>query len=231
MIGLKLLFSRYLRHRTAILVIAILFVGMLAAVMIFHADPGFSEDGDADYLMCKICALMPMMFWDMIPILFMGQENVGSRFMRAVPCAEKMYTVGVPLFSAIVPAAGGALTNIVYAVFILATGRDVCNIADMLILTGIVGGLIAVISCTMMSFRFGGVMFALFYLPFWVILIMSVTPGSQAAAYGFGLPLWAGALIAAGGSIAGALLGGVISSFAYRRYNFKETAYNSMAMK
>lgn len=231
MTGLKLLFSRYFRHRTAILVIALVFVGMLTAVMIFHADPGFSEDGDSDYLMCKICALIPTMFWDMIPIIFMAQETVGSRFMRAVPCAEKMYTVGIPLFSAIVPAVGGALTNIVYAVFILATGRDICNIADMLILTGIIAGLMAVISCTMMSFRFGGFMFVLFYLPFWVILIMSVTPGSQTAAYGFGLPLWAGALIAVGGAIAGALLGGVISSFAYRRYNFKETAYNSMAVK
>lgn len=231
MTGLKLLFSRYFRHRTAILVIALVFAGMLAAVMIFHADPGFSEDGDSDYLMCKICALMPMMFWDMIPIIFMAQETVGSRFMRAIPCAEKMYTVGIPLFSTLIPAVGGALTNMAYSVFILATGRDICNLTDMLILTGIVGGIMTVISCTMMSFRFGGFTFVLFYLPYWVVLIMSVTPGSQTAAYGFGLPLWAGALITVGGFIAGALIGGVISTAAYRKFSFRETPYNSMAMK
>lgn len=228
MMGLKLLFSRYFRHRAALIAIAAFFAAMLAAVMIFHADPGLFEDGDGDYLICKIFALMPMVFCQILPTILMMPETIGSRFMRSVPCAEKMYTVGIPVFSVLIPAVTGALTNAVYAVFILLSGRDICNITDLLALTGIYGGIMAMATCVMMSSRFGGILLLLFQVPFWASLGTSINPDSHTAAYGFGLPLWAGTLIAVGGICAGALLGGVISAVCYRKCNFRETPYNNI---
>ena len=104
---------------------AAFFLLMMAAVMLFHEDPG----GDpADFIMCKFSALMPMMMAVCLPVIFMVQDTIGNRFMRSVPCADKLYTRGIPLFSMLVPLGWSVLSNAVYAAFILFTGRDVSNI-------------------------------------------------------------------------------------------------------
>ena len=49
MTDLKLLFSRYFSHKRILIGVAAFFLLMMAAVMLFHEDPG----GDpADYIMC-----------------------------------------------------------------------------------------------------------------------------------------------------------------------------------
>lgn len=98
MTGLKLLFSRYFSHRRILVGVLIFFVLMMAAMMIFHEDPG----GDpADYLMCKVWTLTPALIALFLPVIFMAQDTQGNRFMQAVPCAESLYMRGIPLFSAL----------------------------------------------------------------------------------------------------------------------------------
>ena len=48
MIGLKLLFSRYSKHKIILIISLLLMVGTLAVVMVFHADIGAesTEPGD-----------------------------------------------------------------------------------------------------------------------------------------------------------------------------------------
>ena len=91
MTDLKLLFSRYFSHKRILIGVAAFFLLMMAAVMLFHEDPG----GDpADFIMCKFSALMPMMMAVCLPVIFMVQDTIGNRFMRSVPCADKLYTRG-----------------------------------------------------------------------------------------------------------------------------------------
>lgn len=183
MTDLKLLFSRYFSHKRILIGVTAFFLLMMAAVMLFHEDPG----GDpADFIMCKFSALMPMMMAVCLPVIFMVQDTIGNRFMRSVPCADKLYTRGIPLFSMLVPLGWSVLSNAVYAAFILLTGRDVSNISDMLVMTALFGGIFALGGCIVMCIRFAALFFVVFYAPFFLVMI---TVSSSANEYGYGLPL------------------------------------------
>ena len=73
MTDLKLLFSRYFSHKRILIGVAAFFLLMMAAVMLFHEDPG----GDpADFIMCKFSALMPMMQFSIAPWRILSPENM-----------------------------------------------------------------------------------------------------------------------------------------------------------
>lgn len=217
MTDLKLLFSRYFSHKRILIGVTAFFLLMMAAVMLFHEDPG----GDpADFIMCKFSALMPMMMAVCLPVIFMVQDTIGNRFMRSVPCADKLYTRGIPLFSMLVPLGWSVLSNAVYAAFILLTGRDVSNISDMLVMTALFGGIFALGGCIVMCIRFAAAFFVVFYAPFFLVMI---TVSSSANEYGYGLPLWTSALICCGSFLAAFVIGLIISTIAYKKGNFRET--------
>lgn len=214
--AMKLLFSRYIRHRVSLLCSAVFFVVMLTAVMLFHADPGSPDSEQGDYLMCKMCGLFPAMFGVAVPSVFLAQEAQGSRFLRAVPFAEQIYRTGIPLLCAGVTFFWTALTDIVYSAFILISGRDIANITDMLALSAVVGLVFTIASCCGLTIRHGGYVFILYYLPF--VLIMSMGRRNDF----LGLPLWGALLIFIGGSAAGLAACLVIARLAYAKGNFHE---------
>ncbi|MCI5667850.1 MAG: hypothetical protein MR291_03685 [Oscillospiraceae bacterium] len=214
--AMKLLFSRYIRHRASLLCSAVFFVVMLTAVMLFHADPGSPDSEQGDYLMCKMCGLFPAMFGVAVPSVFLAQETQGSRFLRAVPFAEQIYRTGIPLLCAGVTFFWTAVTDIVYSAFILISGRDIANITDMLALSAVVGFVFTIASCCGLTIRHGGYVFILYYLPF--VLIMSMGRRNDF----LGLPLWGALLIFIGGSAAGLAACLAIARLAYAKGNFHE---------
>lgn len=217
MTGLRLLFSRYFSHKRMLFGISVFWVLIMTAIMLFHEDPGNSN---SDYIMCKVVALSPMMIALALPVIFIAQDTVGNRFMRSVPCAKKLYVYGIPAFSTIVSLGWSILTITVYAAFILITGRDICNISDILVLTSIFGGIIVPISCIIMSVRFGAFFFVIFYSPLTMIIINFCSTGSGGC--GYGLPLWASLLICLGCFIAACAVGMIISGAVYKKGNFRE---------
>lgn len=229
--GLKLLFKRWFSHRIFCLITLLLFVGMMTAVMIFHEDPGNYESDEADYLMCKICALLPMVLGILIPSILMTAEIYGNRFMRAIPAADKMFTLGFPVFGLAVSLGWGVMTNLVYGLFILFSGRDICNISDMLLLTAPIALFCAIMPAFMFSSRVGSVFGMLMYFPF-LFLMFWISSLSEKVKYdGFGLPVWASLLILAAAYLAGFAVGAVISMSCYRRGNFRELEYGGMYRK
>lgn len=223
--GLKLLFKRWFSHRICCLVTLILFVGMMTAVMIFHEAPGNYESDEADYLMCKICALLPMVLGILVPSILMTTEVYGNRFMRAIPGASKMFTVGFPLFGLLVSLGWGLLTNLVYTAYILISGGDICNISDMLLMTSPFALFCTIMPAFMFSSRAGSIFGMLMYFPF-LFLIFGISNLSEKVKYdGFGLPVWEPALIVATAYLAGFAIGLVISTACYRRGNFRELEY------
>lgn len=214
--AMKLLFSRYIRHRVSLLCSAVFFVVMLTAVMLFHADPGSPDSEPGDYLICKLCGLFPAMFAVALPSIFLVQETQGSRFLRAVPCAEQIYRTGIPLLCAGVVFFWTAVTDIVYSAFILISGRDIANISDMLTLSAVVGFVFTIASCCGMTIRHGGYAFILYYMPF--VFLMVIRRNDF-----LGLPLWAAVLMCFGGSAAGLAVCLVIARLAYAKGNFHET--------
>ena len=220
MIGLKLLFSRYSKHKIILIISLLLMVGALAAVMVFHADIGAESTEPGDYMFCKIMGIFSAVLCADLPVLFMVQEMQGSRFMRAIPCAEKMYRFGIPVFSAVTTFAWFAVILLAYSVFILATGRDIANIADIIVPAAAMGFVFAIVMCCLMTLRYGAVAFFAYYLPF--LFVMDILGGFD---NGFGIPLWLAVLLflAAFGASLGVDL--IIAGLAYSRGNFRELTY------
>ena len=225
MSGLKLLFNRWFSNRVCIIISLVLFSGIMTAVMIFHEDPGNYDSDEADYLMCKICALLPMILGVLLLSILMAAQMVGNRFMRAVPAADKLFTVGLHVFGLLVSLGWGLAINLCYALFILVSGRDICNISDMLLMTAPFALFCTIIPPVMFSSRFGAVFGMLGYFPF-LILTFSIHGMPENIKYdGFGVPLWTSALIVAAAYLLGFAVGAVISVSCYRKGNFREQEY------
>lgn len=229
--GLKILFNRWFSHKIFFTATLILFVGMMTAVMIFHEDPGNYESDEADYLMCKICALLPMVLGITIPSILTANEVVGSRFMRAIPAADRMFRVGFPLFGLLISLGWGLAINLIYAAFILISGGDICNISDMLLLTAPFALFCTFIPAFMFSSRFGAVAGMFMYFLF-MFLMWGISSLSEQVKYdGFGLPVWESALITLAAYAVGFAIGWVISWVCYRKGNFRELEYGGLYRK
>ncbi|MBP0983435.1 MAG: hypothetical protein J6A19_06885 [Oscillospiraceae bacterium] len=229
--GLKILFNRWFSHKIFFTATLILFVGMMTAVMIFHEDPGNYESDEADYLMCKICALLPMVLGITIPSILTANEVVGSRFMRAIPAADRMFRVGFPLFGLLISLGWGLAINLIYAAFILISGRDICNISDMLLLTAPFALFCTFIPAFMFSSRFGAVAGMFMYFLF-MFLMWGISSLSEQVKYdGFGIPVWESALITLAAYAVGFAIGWVISWACYRKGNFRELEYGGLYRK
>lgn len=229
--GLKILFNRWFSHKIFFTATLVLFVGMMTAVMIFHEDPGNYESDEADYLMCKICALLPMVLGILITSIIMTTEIYGNRFMRAIPSADKMFTIGFPVFGLLICLGWGLMTNLVYAAYILISGGDIGNISDMLLLTAPFGLFCTIVPAFMFSSRVGSIFGMVAYFPF-LFLMWGISSLSEQVKYdGFGLPVWESALITLAAYAVGFAIGWVISWACYRKGNFRELEYGGLYRK
>ncbi len=225
MCGIKLLLSRYAKHRIMLLCLALFFVGMMAAVMVFHADPGNPDNEQGDYIMCKLCANLPAVMAVLLPMIFMAQETQGSRFLRAVPDADRMYRLGIPLTCTLITLSHMLVTDIVYSAFILISGRELVNICDMLVLSGVLGFIFTVALCCMLTMRAVGIILAI--IGYWTLFGMVYIFGK---AEPLGVPLWGALAVLVGGFAAGFGINLLISGFAYRVVNFREVTYAQSKM-
>ena len=218
--GLKLLINRYTKHRIMLLVSVLLMAGMLAAVIIFHADMGAESTESGDYMLCKIMALFPVVIAADLPVIFMAYETQGSRFMRATPCAARMYRVDIPVFSALTTFAWFSLEVLAYSVFILVTGRDIANISDILVPAAILGFVFTIVMCCLLTLRYGTVAFFVYYLP--VLVVMDIFGAMD---NGTGIPLWLAVVLYFAAFGAGLGVSALIAGLAFTKGNFKALTY------
>ncbi len=228
MSGLKFLASRWASHKIVLIITLVFFAGMMAAVIVFHTDPAAYDDPDADYLMCKLCGLIPMITGVMLPGIFLGAEVSGNRFIRAIPAADKLFRRDIPLFGLALNLGWGLLSNGVYAAFILISGRDSCNISDMLLLSSVIALIYTIGAGAFLSSRAGAALAFLSYLPYMAVL--GKLP-EKIRFEGFGIPVWGAALIFCGAYVLGAVISAVISGACWRRGNFREPEYGGIYKK
>lgn len=219
--GLKLLINRYTKHRIMLLVSVLLMAGMLAAVMIFHADMGAESTESGDYMLCKIMALFPVVIAADLPVIFMAYETQGSRFMRATPCAARMYRVGIPVFSTLTTFAWLSLSVLAYSVFILVTGRDIANISDILVPAAILGFVFTIVMCCLLTLKYGVAAFFVYYLP--VLVVMDIFGAMDS---GTGIPLWLAVVLYFVAFGAGLGVSALIAGLAFAKGNFKALTYS-----
>ena len=219
--GLKLLINRYTKHRIMLLVSVLLMAGMLAAVIIFHADMGAESTESGDYMLCKIMALFPVVIAADLPVIFMAYETQGSRFMRATPCAARMYRVDIPVFSTLTTFAWLSLSVLAYSVFILVTDRDIANISDILVPAAILGFVFTIVMCCLLTLRYGAVAFFVYYLP--VLVVMDIFGAMD---NGTGIPLWLAVVLYFAAFGAGLGVSALIAGLAFTKGNFKALTYS-----
>ena len=219
--GLKLLINRYTKHRIMLLVSVLLMAGMLAAVIIFHADMGAESTESGDYMLCKIMALFPVVIAADLPVIFMAYETQGSRFMRATPCAARMYRVDIPVFSTLTTFAWLSLSVLAYSVFILVTGRDIANISDILVPAAILGFVFTIVMCCLLTLKYGVAAFFVYYLP--VLVVMDIFGAMDS---GTGIPLWLAVVLYFVAFGAGLGVSALIAGLAFAKVNFKALTYS-----
>lgn len=219
--GLKLLINRYTKHRIMLLVSVLLMAGMLAAVIIFHADMGAESTESGDYMLCKIMALFPVVIAADLPVIFMAYETQGSRFMRATPCAARMYRVDIPVFSTLTTFAWLSLEVLAYSVFILVTDRDIANISDILVPAAILGFVFTIVMCCLLTLKYGVAAFFVYYLP--VLVVMDIFGAMD---NGTGIPLWLAVVLYFVAFGAGLGVSALIAGLAFTKGNFKVLTYS-----
>ena len=219
--GLKLLINRYTKRRIMLLASVLLMAGILAPVMIFHADMGAESTESGDYMLCKIMAIFPVVIAADLPVIFMAYETQGSRFMRATPCAVRMYRVGIPVFSALTTFAWLSLSVLAYSVFILVTGRDIANISDLLVPASVLGFVFTIVMCCLLTLKYGVAAFFVYYLP--VLVVMNIFGAMD---NGTGIPLWLAIVLYFVAFGAGLGVSALIAGLAFTKGNFKALTYS-----
>lgn len=219
--GLKLLINRYTKRRIMLLASVLLMAGILAPVMIFHADMGAESTESGDYMLCKIMAIFPVVIAADLPVIFMAYETQGSRFMRATPCAARMYRVDIPVFSTLTTFAWLSLSVLAYSVFILVTGRDIANISDLLVPASVLGFVFTIVMCCLLTLKYGVAAFFVYYLP--VLVVMNIFGAMD---NGTGIPLWLAIVLYFVAFGAGLGVSALIAGLAFTKGNFKALTYS-----
>lgn len=216
--GLKYLYRRSFGHRVMTLVSACVSAAFIAMAMIIH-----EEAGSDDYLVCKAFLIYGTLLYGMLCEIFLNVDIMGGRCMRASGIARELYTVSVPLYGIITSAATLIVPISAYCVFIAASGRDISNISDALIIAAGISFLEIIVCPFAMCLRNGFLVAIYGKFPFAFSMFFLQ---ENIRTYGFGLPLWAACLIPAGAFAVSSAIAFISARLLYFKAEFKP-AYQS----
>lgn len=222
--ALKFLFIRAFKgHPLRWALTTALTVVMLAAEFVWIVPKG-----EEDFLLSKMMFVMVMGLIPSIIMLFIGTEIAGSRFTRAIPCAKTLYTRAVPVFSGILCYGSAVVFILLYAAGVMIMGESAVQITEMLSLMAGMLPLYTMIGGILVMFRWG--VLAMIYLPFLLSISTVFIPAAGGLLLnGFGLPMWAAALIFVGGAAVSVGISCIVSGVIYKRLSFKAQAETSIA--
>ena len=202
-----------IRRKVALIISAAAFVGMLAAVMIFHAPPG-----NEDYSICKMFAHLGTGLFLLISYIFLTVELNGTRYIRSVPFARSLKIASVPLFCTIMGVGATVLVDLVYAVYIILTKQPITNISDMILISAMILFCYIVLGCVCMNFSYGYILAIYVWFP--VAIIGFIMPESVWTE-GFGMPVWQSLLVYAAVAVNSMAAAFAISRWFYEKLEFK----------
>ena len=190
-----------------------LMLGCMTVVFLWHEPLGAE-----DYLDCKLVYLMSAALATIMTMLFIWAELTGSKLLRSMPISPKLFTRGLPLFSVMICTSALLIINIPYIIFCIVSGCDSQNISDLLILSAVMllwyGSLCGFFCMTRWGFAF--MMYSMFiFFPF--VFLLDLTP---IPTMGFGLPVWAAAAIFITAAPVSFLIGKLLCTAAWRKWEF-----------
>lgn len=212
MTGLKFLFRRTC-SLVRMWIPALIGIALLVLVMVFH-EPISSED----YLLCKMMAHVGIIFVMMFGSIFLSVEINGNRLMRSSPISKQLRKFSIPLYNVITGVGIATIVNIIYAIFVSASGLELYHLSDMLIISAPICALYVVLGTVSMQFNWGMLIMIYAYIP--MMLLIPLTP-DHIWESGFGASLGVGVVVYVVTAVVSALLAFVISYAFYKKYDFK----------
>ncbi|MBE6889946.1 MAG: hypothetical protein E7485_08035 [Ruminococcaceae bacterium] len=221
--GLKFLFKRGFCHIVLNIISIVFMLGMMVAVALAHEPVGVE-----DYIMCKIGAHLGVMLSVMLNLMFLCADVTGNRLMRSAPFSKQLKRFSIPTYCVILGGGGTVLVNAAYAIFCIVSGLDMNNLCDMLIVSAPLMLCYIIMGTIALNINYGMILGV--YIIFPVMGLFFAIP-LEVWEFGFGLPLWAGALIFVGTlavSITGAF---TIGRIFHEKVDFKPIQQNATYVK
>lgn len=215
--GLKFLFTRWARYKWSIALTAALFAGTVVLCCCAAEMPGSEE-----YIMSG--AFLPVAYCvaPMMGAIICFANITGNKLMLSSPIAKELYTVSVPLFIIIMTLGSMAVADGAYFIALAARGAGTECYSDALVFMAVGGGLDILTLSLFSRVQLGGMITLYVNMLPYIGFIMTLS--GHVKRYGFGLPLWASALIFAGAVASASVLSFIINGAYYRRLNFKMPA-------
>ncbi len=213
--GLKYLFKRGFCRPVLNIISLVIVVGLMVAVVLAHEPLGAE-----DYIMCKVGAHLGVMMAVMFNFMFLCADVTGNRLMRSTPFSKQLRCFSVPAYCIITGGGATILINAFYAIFCVASGLDMSHLSDMLITSAPLMLCYIIMGTIALNTNYG--MIFVMYIAFPLMAIGFFIP-SDVWEFGFGLPLWAGALI-----FVGALIVSVVGAFAIARAFYAKSDFKPM---
>lgn len=213
--GLKYLFKMGFRH-TLLNVLGMVILGCIVLASVFAHEPLGSEE----YIFCKTSMHVAVMITSMINLMFLCADITGNRLMRSASISKQLRCFSVPTYCIILGGGGALLVNIFYAIFCIVSGLDMSHLSDMLIVSSPLMLTLIIIGTIAMNINYGMVLAIYMMLP--LCGVFFVLP-SDVWEFGFGLPVWTGALI-----FVGTLVVSVVGAFAIARAFYIKSDFKPM---
>lgn len=221
--GLKFLFKREFCHTVLNIISIVFMLVMMVAVVIAHEPVGAE-----DYIMCKVGAHLGVMLSVMFNLILLCSDVTGNRLMRSAPFSKQLKRFSIPAYCVILGGGRTVLINIAYAIFCIVSGLDMSHLSDMLIVSSPLMLCLIIMGTIALNINYG--MILVIYIIFPVMGLVSAIP-SNAWEFGFGLPIWAGALIFVGTLAVSIAAAFIIGRIFHEKVDFKPIQQNATYVK
>ena len=159
--------------------------------------------------------------------IFLSVEISGNRLMRSSPISKQLRTFSIPVYNIIMGVGITAVINIVYAIFVLATGLESVHLSDMLIVSAPLCLIYVVMGTTSMQFNWGMLLMIYAYIP--LMLLIPLVP-DRIWDEGFSAGIGTGIIVYLGTAVLSSVLAFAISYLFYKKYDFKPMQQTQQGM-
>lgn len=212
MLGIRYILNSLKRKRIIMLIGSAFGIAVSVPSFVFH-----EELGSEDYIFPKAFLVFMAVFLAILTVINGCCDLSQNKLAPSFPIARELYTKSMPAFISAVTIGITAVLIGAYFLFLGIIGAEKVQFADTLIIAGIVCGTFLFGSPIIMRLPLNGI--TLLYIPMVPLGIAVILAGAKSN--GFGLPIWAGAVIFLGAVIVGTVWTFIFSGILYRRRSIK----------
>ncbi|GEM_PF-4482332 len=212
--GLKFLFASWRKMPIFFWLSIVISAASAVLPFVFH-----EVMGNEDYLFPKIFLFFPSVFMSELGMICGCRDVAANKLVRSLPIAKELYTRSVPTFVLILSLGISIVMMIAYFIFLGIIGAEEFQFADVLIVGAIICCFQLSLSAFLTTLLGGGVLAV--YAVIGPIIIVLIAGDGIFIRSGFGVPVWAAALIFTAAAAVGTVILYAVSARRFRTMNVK----------